>query len=112
MCIRGGRGGSGRRWALHSLKAILTLLAKHHQRATYGAVAELLGRTPRSLLSGSPRDFLHCWVVNRETGQPTAYLVGMIHPSLEERPEILESAEELHAWLRARGYAGRGSAKP
>ncbi len=90
---------------MHSQKAILTLLAKHHQRATYGALAALLGKTPRSLLAGCPRDYLHCWVVNQETGQPTAYPAGMIHPALEECPEILGSAEALLEWLRGRGYA-------
>lgn len=91
---------------MHSQKAILTLLAKHHQRATYGALATLLGKTPRSLLAGCPRDYLHCWVVNQETGQPTAYPAGMIHPALEERAEILGSADALLAWLRGMGYEG------
>ena len=88
---------------MHSLKTILTLLARHHQRATYGALAALLGRTPRSLLAGCPRDYLHCWVVNQDTGRPTAYPAGMIHPALEERAEILGSAAALLEWLRSEG---------
>ena len=89
---------------MHSLKSILTLLARHHQRTTYGALAALLGKEPRNVLAGCPRDFLHCWVVNQETGQPTAYPAGMIHPALEERAEILGSADSLLEWLQGKGY--------
>ncbi len=90
----------------HSLKAILKLLSKYHQRATYGAMADLLGRTARTVVAGSPRDYLHCWVVNKDTGLPTAYPEGMIHPAIEERAEILGSSDELLQWLEERGYSG------
>ncbi|MBK8002563.1 MAG: hypothetical protein IPK12_01180 [Gemmatimonadetes bacterium] len=93
-----------------SLKAILQLLARHHQRATYGAVADLVGRTPRTVLQGCPRDFLHCWVVNQDTGEPTSYPQGMVHPALEEHAGILGTADELAAWLAAHGLGDRTTA--
>ncbi|MBK8002569.1 MAG: hypothetical protein IPK12_01210 [Gemmatimonadetes bacterium] len=42
-------------------------------------------------------------MVNQDTGEPTGYPQGMVHPALEEHPAILETAEELGAWLAARG---------
>ena len=71
-----------------------------YQRATYGAVANLVGKSPRSLMQGLPRDWRHSWVVNKETGMPSEYPSGKIHPAIAERPEILESETELEAWLR------------
>jgi hypothetical protein len=85
---------------LRSLTQVLGLLNKHHQRATYGAVAGVLGKAPRSIMQGLPRDWRHSWVVNRETGLPGEYPSGKIHPAIQERAEILESDEELEAWLK------------
>jgi hypothetical protein len=88
---------------MRSLKAILELLQQHHQRATYGAVAALLGRTPRTVMQGCPRNWLHSWVVNQDTGRPSEYPKGMIHPALEENAEILSSEQELVTWLQLKG---------
>jgi hypothetical protein len=82
-----------------SLDGILDLLGKHHQRATYGAVASLLGKSPRALLQGRKRDWRHSWIVNKTTGLPSEYPAGMVHPSIREREEVLDSAEDLKAWL-------------
>jgi hypothetical protein len=83
-----------------SLRQVLDLLNQHHQRATYGAVAGLFGKAPRSLMQGLPRDWRHSWVVNKETGLPSEYPAGKIHPAIRERPEILEAEQDLEAWLR------------
>jgi hypothetical protein len=70
-------------------------------------VAELVGSHPRSVLQGRRRNWRHSWVVNQDTGMPTEYPSGMIHPAIAERPEILSTAEELRAWLeRQRRGAG------
>jgi hypothetical protein len=61
---------------MRSLESILELLQRHHQRATYGAVAAAVGRTPRNVMQGRPRDWLHSWVVNQNTGLPTEYPAG------------------------------------
>jgi hypothetical protein len=84
---------------MRSLESILELLQRHRQRATYGAVAALVGRTPRNLMQGLPRDWLHSWVVNQDTGLPSEYPAGKIHPAIKERAEILSSEQELVAWL-------------
>ncbi len=84
---------------MHTLDSILDALNKHHQRATYGAVAGLLGKTARSLLQGRKRDWRHSWVVNLETGQPSEYSGPNIHPSLEEHALVLETEAELADWL-------------
>ena len=84
---------------MRSLKQTLELLNKHHQRATYGAVAELVGRTPQTVLQGCPRNWLHSWVVNQQTGEPSGFPSGKIHPALTERAEILRTGEALAAWL-------------
>jgi len=85
---------------MRSLESILELLQRHHQRATYGAVAALVGRTPQNVMQGRPRNRLHSWVVNQDTGQPTGYSSPMVHPSLHERAEILSTEKELATWLQ------------
>lgn len=85
---------------MRSLDEVLNLLQEHHQRATYGAVSALLGKTPRALMQGLPRDWRHSWVVNKDSGMPSEYPAGKIHPAITERTEILDSVAALEAWLR------------
>jgi len=84
---------------MSKLDQILDLLNRYHQRATYGAVAGVLGRIPRSVLQGRPRDWRHSWVVSDETGLPSEYPAPKIHPDIARRPEILRTPDELEAWL-------------
>jgi len=91
------RGGLKRQ--MHTLDSVLDALNRHHQRATYGAVAGLLGKNPRSLLQGRERDWRHSWVVNQDTGMPSEYASPMIHPGIAEHAHILETQDELEAWL-------------
>ena len=84
---------------MRSLDAIVELLSRHHQRATYGAVAELVGRVPRFVMQGRPRNRLNSWVVSQDTGLPSGYPEPMIHPQIDERDTILTTAAELSAWL-------------
>ena len=83
------------------LDQILDALNRHHQRATYGAVAGLVGTVPRAVLSGRKRDWRHSWVVNEETGKPTEYSDLRMHPSLAENDHVISSSEELEQWLLA-----------
>src|SRR4051794_13058699 len=53
------------------LDDILERLERHHQRATFGAVAGLLGREPLTLFDGYPRTPRTSWVVSKSTGLPT-----------------------------------------
>ena len=80
-------------------KSIVELLDKHHQRATYGAVAGLLGKAPRSVMQRLPRDWKHSWVVNQSDGEPSDYAKIKKHPARHERARILSTPEELAAWL-------------
>jgi len=82
------------------LDQILDALHKHHQRATYGAVAALVGAIPRAVLSGRKRDWRHSWVVNEETGLPTGYSEMRMHSSLTERSHVIASGEELQQWIQ------------
>jgi len=82
-----------------SLDGILDALNRHHQRATYGAVAGLLGVSPRSVMSGRPRDWRHSWVVNAETGWPSEYPVPKVHPKIETRDLVLVTTDQLLEWL-------------
>jgi len=85
---------------MHTLDSVLDALNRHHQRATYGAVAGLLGKKPRSLLQGRKRDWRHSWVVNQDTGMPSEYSSPMIHPSIAEHAYILATEDELEEWLK------------
>lgn len=82
---------------------ILDALDASCQRATYGAVAALLGTAPRTLMSGRARDPRHSWVVSRKTGQPTGYSPDEVHPRLLENARVLGGREELEQWLEAVG---------
>jgi hypothetical protein len=86
-----------------SLDQILDVLDRHHQRATYGAVGDLLSRPARSVMLGRPRDARHSWVVRKADGAPTGYGPSEQHPALRSRPEVLASGQELRAWLSRHG---------
>ena len=86
-----------------TMDTILDALDRGHQRATYGAVAALLGKSPRTLMTGRDRDQRHSWVVSRKSGEPTGYAPDQVHPDLRERPEVFETKEELGRWLANRG---------
>ncbi len=78
---------------------ILSALDSASQRATYSAVAALLGKTPRTLMKGRARDQQHSWVVNRKNGLPTGYEPALLHPALQEHAHVIDSRDELAAFL-------------
>jgi hypothetical protein len=51
-------------------------------------------------MQGGPRNWLHSWVVNQDTGLSAQYPAAMIHPKLREHEEILSSEQELATWLK------------
>src|SRR6516164_7190510 len=69
-----------------SLDGIVAQLDAHKQRATYKAVAELVGVLPRGLMSGRPKSFPNSWIVagssgsDSKRGSPTGYTTNQIHP--------------------------------
>jgi hypothetical protein len=84
-----------------TMDQILDALDRSHQRATYGAVAAVLDRAPRTLMQGRDRDQRHSWVVSRRNGEPTGYDPALMHPALRERTEVLDNKEELARWLQS-----------
>ena len=89
--------------AEHTLDSIIEQLDRHHQRATYGAVAAVVDTSPRSLMVGRDREPRSSWVVSRQTGLPTGYREEETHPELTVRERILSTPEELRVWLENPG---------
>jgi alkylated DNA nucleotide flippase Atl1 len=98
------------RAATCELREIVRFLNEAHVRATYGAVAELVGGVARgigarltALYSRSPDA---SWVVSAESGMPTGYAAGERHPALLTNTEIISSGRELEQrmaeWRRTR----------
>ena len=83
----------------HSIDSILGELRRCRQRATYGAVAELLGKSARSLMGGRSRGPADSWIVSMRDGLPTGYEPEQIDPDIRARETILRSRAELEAWL-------------
>lgn len=90
-----------------TMDQILDELDAGRQRATYGAVAALVGASPRTLMSGRERNQRHSWIVNHRTGLPTEYAVELMHPELTSNSVIIKTREDLVVWLASRGvYVG------
>lgn len=90
-----------------TLDEILRFLNDQQIRATYGAVAEVLGVAPRGLgtLLGSRRPEAS-WVVNASNGLPTDYTQDESHPSLLASADVISTGRalilRLAAWRGAR----------
>jgi len=79
-----------------SLEEILKFLNDEQVRATYGAVAEVLGVIARSMGSlVGPRRPEASWIVSAENGLPTDYDQSEWHPALLSRGEIITSGRTL-----------------
>jgi alkylated DNA nucleotide flippase Atl1 len=79
-----------------SLDEILRFLNHEQVRATYGAVAELLGVTPRSMGSLlGPRRPETSWIVSVNNGLPTDYSQDEWHPELLSHAEVIRSGSVL-----------------
>lgn len=87
--------------ATQSIDSIIDQLDRFRQRATYGAVAAVLNRAPRNLMSGRARSQRESWIVSRNDGMPTGYQPEQLHPDIKSRQQILKSAEELATWLES-----------
>jgi hypothetical protein len=92
-----------------SLDQIVDLLDRYGQRATYGAVARLIGHSPRSLLKGRERERRYSWIVNRDTGRPTGYAEELLDPRLAASGPVIASDVELAAWVASRNGSPIGA---
>jgi len=85
------------------LDEIIARLEQGRQRATYGAVAKLLGRHYRNLMKDKGCSHRNSWVVNKQTQLPTGYGDSDLHPELLANANgVIETAEELADWLSRR----------
>ena len=79
-----------------TLEEILRFLNDAKVRATYGAVAEVLGVTPRSMgVRLGPRRPDASWIVSAENGLPADYSQDEWHPELLSSGEIIISGTAL-----------------
>lgn len=85
-----------------TLESVLDVLERHHQRATFGAVAGVLGREPRSLFDGYARTPRTAWVVSKSTGLPTGTRKADYPAGLLDNDEVINSPEALRRWMEDR----------
>jgi hypothetical protein len=91
-----------------SLDGIVGQLDARKRRATYKAVADLVGVPHRSLMSGRVKSYRDSWIVagsGTRRGWPTDYTVNQIQPDCyrqicERVDDFISSAEELKKWLQ------------
>ena len=81
------------------IDAIIEHLARHRQRATYGALAGLVGGVARSVMGRHPRTPRNSWVVSAATGEPTGYADHEKDPALRVNPRVIATAEHLRRWF-------------
>lgn len=85
--------------ASYTIDSIVDQLDRFRQRATYGAVAALVNRSPRNLMDNRSRSQRDSWVVSRQSGMPTGYEPEQLHPEITSRETILSTREALESWL-------------
>jgi hypothetical protein len=94
-----GGGTSGRT----TLDDVLTFLNEEQIRATYRAVGEVIGVSPKALGTClGPHRPEASWVVNGENGLPTDYNETEWHPALLSRGEIISTGRALMLRLAIR----------
>jgi hypothetical protein len=88
-----------------NLEEIIRFLNAKQLRATYGAVAKVLGVVARSMGARlGPRRVDVSWIVNAKSGLPTGYAERELHPSLRASEVIRKGSDlrsRLDAWRRA-----------
>src|SRR5947208_1437068 len=92
---------------------VIARLNERRQRATYGAVAEVVkAGAPQGLMKGRMASYEDSWVVAKKTdrksgsrrGRPTGYPDSQIHPEClrqirDRRADSIETATALRQWL-------------
>lgn len=90
-----------------TLDEVLGVLHGKARAASYGAVAGIVGGSPRFIMDGRPRDHLNSWVVNSVTSLPTDYAAHQIDPRLKasiDSQGVLDRPQDLDHWLDDNGY--------
>jgi hypothetical protein len=85
--------------AIYTLEDVVRFLNEQKIRATYGAVAEVVGGIAQGI--GARLDRLYAknpqasWVVNAESGLPTGYNLRERHPSLLISTDVITNGGQL-----------------
>ena len=85
--------------ASYTIDSIVDQLDRFHQRATYGAVAAVVNRSPRNLMDKRSRGPRDSWVVSRQSGMPSGYEPEQLHPDIKSRDTVISTREALESWL-------------
>jgi hypothetical protein len=83
----------------YTVDSIVEQLDRFHQRATYGAVAALVNKSPRNLMGNRSRGPKDSWVVSHSSGMPTGYEAEQLHPAIKTRDTVISTREALELWL-------------
>ena len=86
---------------MQTREEIIERLAKHRQRATYGALAGMVGRQAIGVMNGLPKDKKNSWIVAKKNGLPTGFNDEDIDPHLANSVNLIKSTDELAAWLNS-----------
>ena len=112
VCNRMAKSAGGGAIGRTTLDDVLTFLNEEQIRATYGAVGEVIGVSPKALgTSLGPRRPEASWVVSAENGLPADYDQTDWHPALLSRGEIIASGRELLLRLTIRRGKAVGDSK-
>ena len=82
-----------------TLEQVVDFLDRRQLRATYGAVAAVVGRPATFLMSGIPRAPRYSWIVNQKTLLPTGYTDEEKHPALTKKSFVFRDERELRSWM-------------
>jgi hypothetical protein len=85
---------------MSELDNVLAQLERHHQRATYEAVADYLGKSKQSLMTELTLSRRASWVVAKKSGKPTGYSEFQMHEALETNETVIENSATLVQWMR------------
>ncbi len=87
---------------------IIALLARHRQKATYRALADLTGGLPLGVMNGFSATLNNRWVVNDTTLMPTKYPSHLLddYPNRgEEENLVIMDGDGLRNWIQAQDVA-------
>jgi hypothetical protein len=82
------------------IEDVLSRLERHRQRATYAAVAGVVGRHYRNVMHDQTKSFRNSFVVNKGIKLPTGYGPHDWHPELLTNGNgVIATPKELRKWL-------------
>jgi len=89
-----------------NVTSIVKVLNRKKFRATYGAVAKIVGCNARSVMKGLPNSYEYSWVVRGDNNLPTGYRPEDLHPDLLKIPAVVRDSKQLRRLLEQELTAG------